>query len=215
MKEHILDLIIVENNKDHYEIWHDYFSKEFKLKTVNCLKNALENKNIFDNNTIFIIQIDQQKSNFNKAIQNKIIYLTDKNFIPVFLASEKQFFLKKPVSLCKIERIIYKFKKTQAEFKEEIVRIKKYILIPIDKKLYLNDKSKFIKLTEKEVKILVELKPPRRASKKHLLEKVWDYNPNIKTSTVETHIHRLRKKLHQTLNSKLTIKYEKFKYYVT
>ena len=53
-----------------------------------------------------------------------------------------------------------------------------------------------IKLTEKEVQILIDLDNSKiTSSKKHLLEKVWKYNPDIKTSTVETHIHRLRKKL--------------------
>ena len=27
MKEHILDLLIVENNKEHFKIWDDYFQK--------------------------------------------------------------------------------------------------------------------------------------------------------------------------------------------
>ena len=49
MKEHILDLIIVENNKDHFKIWDDYFSKKFKIKVLNRLENCLESKNIFNN----------------------------------------------------------------------------------------------------------------------------------------------------------------------
>ena len=35
MKEHILDLIIVEKNEDHFKIWDDYFSKKFKIKIFN------------------------------------------------------------------------------------------------------------------------------------------------------------------------------------
>ena len=42
MKEHILDLIIVENNEDHFKIWDDYFSKKFKIKVFKTLENALE-----------------------------------------------------------------------------------------------------------------------------------------------------------------------------
>ena len=68
MKEHILDLIIIENNIDHFKIWDDYFSNKFKIKIFNSLENSLENKKIFNNNTIFIIQVNQQKSNFNKTI---------------------------------------------------------------------------------------------------------------------------------------------------
>ena len=106
-------------------------------------------------------------------------------------------------------------KNNKEDYKEEIIRIKKYILMPIDKKLYSNDKSEFIKLTEKEVQILIELDNPKiNSSKKYLLEKVWKYNPNIKTSTVESHIHRLRKKLVRFSQEKLTIKYGRYGYYI-
>ena len=215
MKEHILDLIIVENNKDHFKIWDDYFSKKFKIKVLNRLENCLESKNIFNKDTIFIIDISQQKSHYHKKIQNNIIYLIDHNLSITNVKSDKKFYLKKPVSLSEIEEIIDELKNKKVSHKEEIIRIKKYILIPADKILYSNDKSEFIKLTEKEVQILIELDNSKiMSSKKHLLEKVWKYNPNIKTSTVETHIHRLRKKLLRFTLEKLTIKYESHGYYI-
>ncbi len=215
MKEHILDLIIVENNKDHFKIWDDYFSKKFKIKVFNRLENCLEDKNIFNNDTIFIIQITQQKSYYHKKIQNNIIYLIDYNLSITNVRSDKNFYLKKPVSLSKIEEIIDEIKNNKERHKAEIIRIKKYILMPDDKILYSNDKSEFIKLTEKEVQILIELDNSKiTSSKKHLLEKVWKYNPKIKTSTVETHIHRLRKKLLRFSQEKLTIKYERHGYYI-
>ena len=215
MKEHILDLIIVENNEDHFKIWEDYFSKKFKIKVFNKLENGLEDKNIFNNETIFIIQITQQNSYYHKKIQNNIIYLIDHNLSITNVKSNKNFYLKKPVSLSKIVEIIDELKNNKVSHKEEIIRIKKYILIPADKILYSNDKSEFIKLTEKEVQILIELDNSKiMSSKKHLLEKVWKYNPNIKTSTVETHIHRLRKKLLRFSQEKLNIKYGKHGYYI-
>ena len=215
MKEHILDLIIIENNEDHFKIWDDYFSKKFKIKVLNRLENFLEGKNIFNKDTIFIIQITQQKSHFHENIQNNIIYLIDHNSSITNVRSDKNFYLKKPVSLSKIEEIIDKLKNNEVSHKEEIIRIKKYILIPADKILYSNDKSEFIKLTEKEVQILIELDNSNiTSSKKHLLEKVWKYNPNIRTSTVETHIHRLRKKLIRFSKNDLIIKYDRYGYHI-
>ena len=216
MKEHILDLIIIESNIDHTKIWDDYFSNKYEIKIFNSLENSLENKKIFNNNTIFIIQGNLQKSNCNIQVQNNIIFLIDDNFSIPNESSHKNIFLKKPVSLRKIEKIIYEFKNHKVDYKEEIIKIKKYIFIPIDKKLYSNDKSEFIKLTEKEVQILIELDNTKiKSSKKHLLEKVWKYNPNIKTSTVESHIHRLRKKLVCFSQGNLTIKCGKFGYCIT
>ena len=215
MKERILDLIIVESNEDHFKIWEDYFSKKFKIKVFNRLENCLKDKNIFNKDTIFIIQITQQKSFFHKNIQNSIIYLIDHNLSIANVKFNKKVYLKKPVSLSKIEEIINEFKNNKVNHKEEIIRIKKYILMPDNKILYSNDKSEFIKLTEKEVQILIELDNPKiRSNKKHLLEKVWKYNPNVKTSTVETHIHRLRKKLNRFSQEKLTIKYGKYGYFI-
>ena len=215
MKEHLLDLIIVENNEDHFKIWNDYFSKKFKIKVFKSLENCLKDKNIFNNDTIFIIQITQQKSHFHKNIENNIIYLINHNLSITNVNSDKNFYLKKPVSLNKIEEIIDELKNNKASHKEEIIRLKKCILIPVDKILYSNDKSEFIKLTEKEVQILIELGNSKiSSSKKYLLEKVWKYNPNIKTSTVETHIHRLRKKLLRFSQEKLTIKYGRYGYYI-
>ena len=212
MKEHILDIIIVETNKDHFNIWNDYFSDTYKTKVFNSLENALENKKIFNKDTTFIIQKGSQKSYFNKIIQNNIIYLIDHNLSITNIKSDKDFYLKKPVSLGKIEQILYGLKNNKASY-NEIIRIKKYILIPVDKKLYSNDKSEFLKLTEKEIQILIELENPKiNSSKKHLLEKVWKYNAKIKTSTVETHIHRLRKKLIKFSKDELTIKYGRYGY---
>ena len=216
MKEDISDLIIVETNEDHFKIWDDYFSKKFKIKIFNNLENGLEDKSVFNNDTIFIIQTTNQKNYFNKNIQNNIIYLIDNNLSIFNVKSDKNFFLKKPVSLGKIEDIINQFKNIKASHKEAIIRIKKHILMPDDKKLYSDDKSEFIKLTEKEVQILIELDNPKiKSSKKYLLEKVWKYNPNIKTSTVESHIHRLRKKLVGFSQGNLNIKYGRFGYCIT
>jgi hypothetical protein len=54
-----------------------------------------------------------------------------------------------------------------------------------------------LKLTEKEAAILVRLARAHGAtvSREALLRDVWGYGPNMSTRTLETHIHRLRRKL--------------------
>ena len=126
MKEHILDLIIFEKNEDHFKIWDDYFSKKFKIKVFNSLENCLEDKNIFNKDTIFIIHITQQKSHYHKKIQNNIIYLIDQNLSITNVKSDKKLYLKKPVKLGKIEEIIYEFKNSKESRKEEVL-IRLYI----------------------------------------------------------------------------------------
>lgn len=54
-----------------------------------------------------------------------------------------------------------------------------------------------LRLTEKEAAILERLEQARGAviPKAALLADVWGYGPNVATRTLETHIHRLRRKL--------------------
>ena len=76
------------------------------IKIFNSLEDCLEEKNIFNSDTIFIIQFTQQKSHFHKNIQNNIIYLIDHNFSIANIKSDNNFYVKKPVSLSKVEEII-------------------------------------------------------------------------------------------------------------
>lgn len=58
--------------------------------------------------------------------------------------------------------------------------------------------GKPIDLTQKEFDLTVYMfeHPNRLLSRVHLLEKVWDKNPDIDTRTIDTHVSRIRKKLH-------------------
>jgi hypothetical protein len=57
-----------------------------------------------------------------------------------------------------------------------------------------------VRLTEKEAAILARLAQACGAviSKETLLADVWGYGPNVTTRTLETHIHRLRRKIEKT-----------------
>ena len=62
-------------------------------------------------------------------------------------------------------------------------------------KVYLSDEK--ISLTSKEFKLLKHLllKADKVQSRDNLLEKVWGYNNDVTTRTVDTHIKRLRSKM--------------------
>ena len=60
----------------------------------------------------------------------------------------------------------------------------------------LNQNEKELELTEKESSILIFLKQSKEPVKiDQLQEKVWGYNSELETHTVETHVYRLRKKI--------------------
>jgi DNA-binding response OmpR family regulator len=61
--------------------------------------------------------------------------------------------------------------------------------------------NKKLKLTEKEVDIIIHLsKNKEPVSVNELQKKVWSYQSDIETHTVETHIYRLRKKISNTFD---------------
>ena len=68
-------------------------------------------------------------------------------------------------------------------------------------KLNLNSRQmakgdRVIDLTEREINLIIFLSKKKGASKIDELQKeVWDYNSELETHTVETHIYRLRKKI--------------------
>ena len=58
-----------------------------------------------------------------------------------------------------------------------------------------------LKLTEKEINTIIFLsKSNKPVSIDELQEKVWSYQSDIETHTVETHIYRLRKKILKTFD---------------
>ena len=58
-----------------------------------------------------------------------------------------------------------------------------------------------LKLTEKEINTIIFLsKSNKPVSVDELQEKVWSYQSDIETHTVETHIYRLRKKILNTFD---------------
>ena len=76
------------------------------------------------------------------------------------------------------------------------IEIGSFILDVKGKKISLNKKVE--KLTEKETEILWRLLSNKNSKilQKNLLKDIWGYDEDIETRTLETHIYRIRKKLH-------------------
>ena len=94
------------------------------------------------------------------------------------------------------------------------IKFKQHIFDPLGRTLHRG--QKFIRLTEKECEIFISLSENEKSylSKKFLLEKVWQYNQEIDTHTLETHLYSLRKKIDKNLGTKNLIIYEEKKGYL-
>ena len=104
-----------------------------------------------------------------------------------------------PINIFKlIEKINIEFLKQQFNSQSEF-QINKYKIDLNSRELLLNGSK--LKLTEKEINTIIYIsKSNKPVSIDELQEKVWSYQSDIETHTVETHIYRLRKKILKTFN---------------
>ena len=104
-----------------------------------------------------------------------------------------------PVNISKfIEKINIEFLKMQFNNQSK-VKVNKYTIDLNSREIAV--KNIKLKLTEKEINLIIFLsKSNKIVSVDDLQEKVWSYQSDIETHTVETHIYRLRKKILKTFN---------------
>ena len=189
--------IFIVNLDSLYEIL-DEIKENLSLKII-----KIENQNDFIENTdldiinSLIISKTSQKFKVNK-------YITDKN---LFSFDDYPVSLNKLLELINIRLIKLKFNH------QSKINIKGYEL-NLNSKFFSKDTLN-IKLTEKEIEIILYLNDIKTKSDVENLQKyIWGYSPDMETHTVETHIYRLRKKIINKFNDKNFILSHKNGYFI-
>ena len=144
-----------------------------------------------------IIFVDSENS-LNEQVSNYNNYLVISNKKNLNISN--QFVLDKvPINIFKlVEKINIEFLKIQFSSQSE-VKVNNYIINLNSREMLINNKK--LKLTEKEINTITYLsKSNKPVSINELQEKVWSYQSDMETHTVETHIYRLRKKILNTFN---------------
>ena len=158
-----------------------------------------EVKDVLNFNVSKVGNLDLQKLNkeSNSNLKSSIlITIFNKKIYKISTLDEKEFlFIENlPISLPNlIEKMNIFFLKIRFNFQNKIY-IKNYNINLNNRTIY-NDNLE-TSLTEKEVQIilfLLEKKTPQKISK--LQSEIWNFSNDLETHTVETHIHRLRKKI--------------------
>ena len=158
-----------------------------------------------------IISVDDEES-LNERIKkiHNYLIISNKKYPDI----HNQFILDySPINIFKlVEKINIEFLKLQFNSQSKVT-LKNYT-IDLNSREMLKNNIK-LKLTEKEINTITYLsKSEKPVSINELQEKVWSYQSDIETHTVETHIYRLRKKILNTFNDKDFIISEKNGYQI-
>ena len=184
-------------------------SQNLIIYKFNELYQILEELNLDLNFKITFADNENYLSETVKNMTNNLVISNKK-----YSAIDNQFVLDNgPINIFKLlEKINIEFLKLQFNSQSK-VKVNNYIIDLNSREMLIKDNK--LKLTEKEINTITYLsKSDKPVSIDELQEKVWSYQSDIETHTVETHIYRLRKKILNTFNDKNFIISEKNGYQI-
>ena len=173
----IIQNVIIYKFNNLFEILNE-ISQDIGIDFIEA-HNENNLKNIIQNSSHYLIVTQKNISNLDNQLQ-----LTN---IPIKISKL-------------IEMINIKLLKNQFSNQSK-VKIKNYILNLNSREISNN--TILMKLTEKEINTIIYLSKTNKPVSINELEKnVWQYEADMETHTVETHIYRLRKKLYDKFKDK-------------
>jgi len=207
--------IAIFGNKIFYEIINEVkLFADFKLDYFENADLCIDNIKKDNYLSIFFVKtVDEIFVKKNRIGNVPIIFITDfkinKNKIKLGLCDN----LRVPFSLLELKKRItslfarYEFKKNSS------IKLNDYIINKNERVIIKNNAK--LQLSEKEIDFLVLFsKNKKPISKSEVLKSVWNYSLESETHTVETHIHRLRKKILEKFKDENFIKNNNKGYFI-
>ena len=207
--------ISIIGNKIFLEIISEL--KLFRDSKINFLDNIqyLLNKKIPEESIVLFFINKNNKNDFIKIKEKNLplILITPKNLSEIKLINNFNEEIIMPFRVFDLKtKIISVLAKYKFKF-NSLIKLKDYTIDKYERKIKKNNTE--LQLTEKETELLVLFsKEKEPLSRNFVLEKVWKYSAKTDTHTVETHIHRLRKKFLDKFNDKNFIKNNNKGYYI-
>ena len=202
--------ISIFGNQIFFEIMRELkLFSQFKIKHYEnldlCIKDADKGNQlvVFFTNPFNIIKRDNFPSILIIESSNPINKLSGDLNVQLKMPFRILDFKKKIISLI-----------SKNEFKKNsLIHLNDYIIDKNERKIKKDNLE--LKLSEKEVNFLILFsKNKKPISRNFVLKNVWKYSEKTETHTVETHIHRLRKKILDKFNDKNFIKNNNKGYYI-
>ena len=202
--------ISIFNNKTFFEIIKEIklFSK-YKINHYEdlnfCVKNAEKGNHV----VVFFVKSSEEIEKYNFPSILAIKSMDKGNKISSVLNEE----IKVPFTIFDFkEKIVSAIAKNEFK-KNSLINLKGYIIDKNERKIKKGNIE--LKLTEKEIELLILFtKEKNPISRNFILENVWKYSVKTDTHTVETHIHRLRKKFLDKFKDKNFLKNNNDGYYI-
>ena len=185
------------------------FGNQTFLNIVNELKLFADYK--FVNFTNFVLCIKESKKNnypiiFFKNIDNKETYkeiikenlplliINNSKKKKVKVSNELVEELNMPFKIINLKKKIISLSAKYQFNKASLISLGTYVIDKNERKIKKENLE--LKLTEKEIDFLILFtKNKKPLDRDFVLQKVWKYSADTDTHTIETHIHRLRKKI--------------------
>ena len=183
-----------------------------------------------------IINLNSELNHNDKIIGVKILFAENlkirdvKNYLlknePVFVFFNNKDFIKKnslnllnfhvglelPIEILSFKEILNILITKYNFFKKSKIIIKNYE-IDSNERSIARGKVK-VKLTEKELELILALNNSNGLNKSYLLKSIWKHSLDLDTHVFETQLHRLRKKINKYFNDKNFIVEKNSLYYL-
>tara|TARA_Y100001970_G_C14230649_1_gene858427 strand:+ start:1583 stop:2215 length:633 start_codon:yes stop_codon:yes gene_type:complete len=205
--------ISIFGSKTFFEIINEIklFSK-YKIKFYDnfdiCIKDAVE-KNFL---SIFFVNKNNIKF-LNNIKEFPTLLITESSNLKKNPSSEICEYLNKPFTIFEFQKKITLLIAKNEFKKNSLITLGKYTIDKNERKIKKDNLE--IRLSEKEINFLILFsKRHEPISRKLVLKNVWKYSSESETHTVETHIHRLRKKILENFGDDDFIKNSSKGYYI-
>ena len=195
------------NNVHLTVLGSDSFLNILNELEFNDLLNSINLSNSRDNK-IFVkilfpenLKIKQVK-NYLSQNEPLILFLSDKEYINQNNLRLLDFHvtLELPVEILSLKEIINILITKYNFFKKSKIIIKDYEVDSNERSIA--KKKVKVKLTEKELDLILALNNSNGLNKSFLLKSIWKHSLDLDTHAFETHLHRLRKKINKYFKDK-------------